>query len=84
MKNIKRNESFNGGENNMKSQEFYWDSDTDEYYYVNFQEAAYIKITKEDGKLYEFFMNIYCHRWEHVSEEIDSFKLVNDIKDIYQ
>lgn len=65
----------------MISQEFYWKRDTDEFYYANFQEEVYIKISKKDKELYEFFNNIHCVRWENRQKKMDNFNLVGDIND---
>lgn len=68
----------------MKSQDFYWIRENDQYCYVNFQERSYLIITKEDEKLYEFLSNIFCTRLDHLPAELHDFKVARTIQDIYQ
>lgn len=66
-----------------KWQEFFWDSKTDTFFYVNYQEKGCLPITKENKRLYNFFNNIFCERWEDREEVVDSFRFVDYIEDIY-
>lgn len=64
-------------------QDFFWDFETRTFYYVNYQEQGYIVITEENKELYHFLSNIFCKRWIDRPEIISTFRLVEDIKDIY-
>lgn len=64
-------------------QDFFWDNEEDVFYYVNYQEQGYIAITPENKELYHFISNIFCNRWRERPEIIKTFRLVEDIKDIY-
>ena len=61
-----------------KNQEFYYDSNSDEYYIVNFQEKTYIKIAYKGSIHYDVFRHLYCSRdIDELKELMKTFKKCN-------
>lgn len=70
-------------QSNRPSQEFYSDSNTKTFYYVNHIERGVLVIEKGNLELHHFFMNIYCKPWEYRNTNIDTYRFVDSIADIY-
>ena len=69
----------------MKGQEFFWDTENDEFYLVNFQEERYMKIAGKGSKYYDLCKHLYCHRWEFAENPykiISTFEKVDNLEQI--
>lgn len=69
----------------MQGQEFFWDTETDEFYLVNFQEKVYMKIAEKGSIYYELCRRLYCSRWscaESLYKVVSTFKKVDRIEQI--
>ncbi|MNB84032.1 hypothetical protein D3C81_384620 [compost metagenome] len=67
---------------NLRGQEFFYDSKSNVYYLVNFQEQRYIELPE---KFYELCQHLYCSNWEYAEcnyKIISTFKKVERLAQI--
>lgn len=63
----------------MGGQEFFWDSQNDVFYLVNFQEKRYMKIAEKGSQYYELCRHLYCSRWEFAET---SYKILSTFRKV--
>lgn len=70
----------------MTAQEIYWDSNNEQFFFVDNIKELYTAIRKsEQPEVYKHYMNVYCSNWWVKEDYItNNYKFLERIEDMYE